>query len=105
MAELSFPTKDADPWTLTEALMSELMATYPSLDVEAEVRKARLWCLVNHAQRKTAKGMPRFLANWLNRASTEHRLPRQAPPARRDIPRGNDIWAKAHAYAKERQGR
>ncbi len=103
MAELSFPTKDPEvPWTLTEALFRELCETYPTLDVEAECRKARLWCQVNHSRRKTAKAMPRFLVNWLNKASTEIRQPRTSPPVRRDVPREPDIWAKAAAYAAKR---
>lgn len=67
-------------WELTDAKIAEWQALYPSLDVEQECMKALAWTRENN--RKTAKGMPRFLVRWLNRAAD-----RRGGGERRDVPR------------------
>ena len=42
---------------------------FPGIDVESEMRKASSWCRNNPGRRKTARGIRRFLHNWLSRAS------------------------------------
>lgn len=54
-------------WDLTPSHLQRLIELYPTLDVQAECRKALAWCEAGNA--KTARGMPRFLTNWLNRAT------------------------------------
>lgn len=56
-----------DSWALTVDLLREWEAAYLGLDVLGEMVKARQWNKANN--RKTAKGMRRFLTNWLNRAN------------------------------------
>ena len=51
------PNHQADEWR-------EL---YPAVSVDAELRKMRGWLLANADRRKTSRGMPRFIANWLAR--------------------------------------
>ncbi len=41
---------------------------YPDLDVAAQVREARAWCVTNRARRKTAGGLAKFLNGWMGRA-------------------------------------
>ncbi len=65
-----FPTKSGE-WTLLPSDLEEYRATYPSIDIDAEMRKARLWCSTNPGKRKTTSGMPRFLANWLSGAKPQ----------------------------------
>ena len=68
---LSFPVSGEGPgfeWDLTEAKVEQYRGSYPHLDVMAECRKARQWCIDNPERRKTPRGMPRFLSNWLARA-------------------------------------
>lgn len=67
---LVFPTVGRGPktWPLTAAYVAELAGDYPGLDVMAECRKARAWCVANEPRRKTAKGMPAFLVSWFNKA-------------------------------------
>lgn len=80
---LTFPT-DGNPksWDLTEAVVAELAAAYPSLDVLAEARKALAWVQADASRKKTARGMRRFLTGWLGRAqdSGRGRKPGAAPP-------------------------
>lgn len=58
-------------WALREAQVRAWQDVYPRLDVAAECRKAAAWLEADGGRRKTAKGMPRFLVGWLNRA-TDH---------------------------------
>jgi hypothetical protein len=79
---LVFPivgSKDAQTWTLTEALLHELAGLFPNLDARAECRKALAWSLAHPQKRKTAKGMRGFLTRWLTRAVDSGRgSPREA---------------------------
>ena len=73
------PLADLDPfpvngspgptWSMPVSLLRELAAAYPAIDVLAEARKARVWVLASPANRKTARGMPKFLTGWIGRAS------------------------------------
>jgi len=63
-------------WPLTQSKLEEYQQSFPSLDVLAQMRAARQWCVDNVKQRKTAVGMPRFLSNWLNNA--QNRAPRRS---------------------------
>ena len=69
-ALLTFPVIGKGPkeWHLTASYVAELAGDYPGLDVLGECRTARAWCVANFTKRKTAKGLPAFLVNWLNRA-------------------------------------
>ena len=60
--------KDGRTWRVPQSLVNELAVAFPSVDVVAEGRKARTWCVANPAKRKTAKGMAKFLFNWITRA-------------------------------------
>ena len=86
---LTFPTTGAGPkeWTLAEDQIAAWQALYPQLDVLQQCRMAKAWIDVNH--KKTAKGMPRFLVNWLNRAVARGEVvttPAQKPDIRGHYP-------------------
>ena len=53
-------------WHLTQRQIDEWTGLYSGVDVFGECRKALAW--INANQRKTAKGMPRFLNSWLARS-------------------------------------
>ena len=61
-------------WGLKQSLIDEFAAAFPGVDVLAECKKARSWCISNPKKQKTFDGMPRFLNSWLgkeqNRASS-----------------------------------
>ncbi len=65
---LGFPTKGGDFWVLPVKQLQVWTDLYPGLNVQAEIQKALAWVQANPARRKTARGMPRFLVAWLNRA-------------------------------------
>jgi len=68
-SEFSFPLRRQDEWNLPTDRLADYRDTFPGLDVEAELRKARLWLIDRPNRRKTAKGMPKFLSGWLSRAT------------------------------------
>lgn len=70
-------------FVVTEEQVREWEPVYPALDVKAEVRMAAAWLDANPANRKTLRGMKRFLVGWLNRSQDKaKRLP--GPPEKPD---------------------
>lgn len=67
-------------WDLSEQQIAEWQELYPRIDVREECMKALAWTRANN--RKTARGMPRFLVAWLSRASDR----RSGPVDRRQYP-------------------
>lgn len=65
---LRFPTEAGDDWTLPVDRLAEYRDTFPGIDIDRELRKARLWLMDNPGKRKTPRGMPRFITGWLGRA-------------------------------------
>ena len=76
-----YPTNGAPAeWALYHSLVDEWQEAYPSLDVLAECREAREWIKAN--TRQTARGMKRFLVNWLNRSNDRGPARRPTKPDR-----------------------
>lgn len=77
-ALMTFPTVGRGPklWDLTSTQVAEWQTAYPGIDVLGECRKALAWVKAN--QPKTWNGMPKFLVNWLNRATNAGRGQRPA---------------------------
>jgi hypothetical protein len=67
---LTFPTDgNPDQWHLTIQKVARWSELFPKLDILAESKKALSWIESNPDNRKTAKGMSRFLNGWLDRSS------------------------------------
>lgn len=68
---------------LYQVSMKEIEAmsrAFPAVDVRAELARAALWLNANPANRKTPKGIKRFMASWLGRAQDRApRVPAAAP--------------------------
>ncbi len=80
---LTFPVvgnKSKPTWNLTASKLAEYQDSYPNLDVLAEFRRARQWCIDKPFKRKRAKGMPAFLGNWLGSATDRGRGSDFRPP-------------------------
>ncbi|TWU12874.1 hypothetical protein CA54_17000 [Symmachiella macrocystis] len=58
-------------WFLGQSQVDEWANLFPSVDVEAECRKARAWLEVNPKRRKTSRGMPAFLLSWIKRSDAD----------------------------------
>lgn len=71
-----FPCDRGD-WTPTGEMLAEWQATFPGLDVMAQLRRARQWCVDNVDRRKTQRGMRRFIGSWLSNAKEAASKPAQ----------------------------
>jgi len=71
---LSFPVVgETKTWELQEKMLLRLKEIYPNLDVLGECKKALFWLENNPTRRKTARGMSKFIASWLERAQNRPR--------------------------------
>lgn len=70
-----FPVVGKGPgiWSPSQELRDDLASAFPSLDLAAQLDKARVWCVVNTDRRKTARGMAKFLFGWMERAQNNGR--------------------------------
>lgn len=77
------PLVDGSVFRFPEVLLKEMQAAYPALDIKGELAKMRAWLIANPTNRKTARGIMRFVNNWLSRG--QDRAPPRgnatAPPA------------------------
>ena len=78
------PLVDGSEYQVTAAWAEAQREAYPAVDVAAEVHKMRSWCVANRSNRKTRKGVERFMVNWLGRA--QDRAGRAVPRGRSAIP-------------------
>jgi hypothetical protein len=77
---MNFPCEgEADTWALSPSGFRWLQEHYRTVDVEAELRSAKAWLVGNPGRLKTARGMPRFLVNWMEKAARDRRGYRRQP--------------------------
>ena len=69
---LVFKCQDGD-YTLPPTLHADFCSAFGAPTANLELTKARLWCATNQQNRKTRRGMGRFLNAWLCRAQGEKR--------------------------------
>jgi len=98
---LVFQTSGVGPrsWDLSQRRIDQWSKAYPGLDILGECRKALAWLEANGF--RTARGMPRFLVGWFNRAVDSGRTGRGRKPSE-----SVDLDAiEARVKAKEAQRR
>lgn len=76
--------KDSGPWSPPLSLIAQFESWYPSLHVDAELRKAAAWHATNPVKRKTRTGITKFLNGWLSKANDGGGL--KKPTANDDVP-------------------
>ena len=84
---IQLPLNDGTMFDVTRDYVEEKKKLYPAVDVEQELRKMRGWCDDNPKNRKTSKGVKRFINGWLSRE--QDRAPRKQAQQQvsRNIPR------------------
>lgn len=65
---INFPLPGTGEYTVTDAHLADWQTAYPGVDIKTELAKMRVWLLENPKNRKTIKGIPRFISNWLTRS-------------------------------------
>lgn len=66
-------------FNVTINYLNSLRQLYPAVDVEQEFRKMYGWLDSNPRNRKTARGIKRFITGWLGRAQDQAPVTRTAP--------------------------
>ena len=65
---IRMPLMDDTEFDVHQSMVDEWKNLYLAIDVEEELRKMRGWCLGHTQNRKTRKGVMRFITGWLCRA-------------------------------------
>lgn len=79
-------------WSLPLKLYHVLLESYPAVNLDEELRKARAWCEANPKSRKTAGGMSRFLNSWMSRIQNSgHSCHVATKPAPRVTPSTDEV--------------
>lgn len=78
---IRIPLADKTEYDVTESMVKEFEGAYPAVDVEQQLRNMRQWSLASPANRKTRKGVLRFITNWLikeqNRGGSKRQMPKR----------------------------
>ncbi len=93
-------------WRMRVGFFGELANAFPAIDVLAECRKARVWILANPANRKTARGMEKFLLGWIGRAANNRQaalLPSARGSPARDVRLGHVRVEEGQKYPEGEQ--
>lgn len=62
---ITLPLVDKSEFPITEAQVLEFRELYPAVDVMAQLREMRGWCIGNPTKKKTKAGILRFVTSWL----------------------------------------
>lgn len=65
---IRLPLNDGSSHNVTDDDVEHWSKLYPAIDAKQELRNMVGWCEANPSKRKTAKGVKRFIVNWLARA-------------------------------------
>lgn len=78
--------------------LNSLRQLYPAVDVEQEFREMYGWLDSNPRNRKTARGIKRFITGWLGRAQDQAPVTRTAPADNRRLSTGEYMKNTADWY-------
>lgn len=90
---VQLPLQDGSEFLPTDADVAGWSAAFPAVDVPGEFRRMRAWLDANKAQRKTRRGIARFVVSWLGRAQRDATNPQAHRPGRNGKPQGGQIHA------------
>jgi hypothetical protein len=65
--------KDGVKWKPTQEDFDDWLRMFPDVDVKREFDNMRRYCLDKPQKRKTARGIKRFVTNWLERTSKDQK--------------------------------
>jgi len=85
------PLADGSEHAVAPQQVVEWTVAFPAVDVLGELRRMRAWLDANRAQRKTRRGIDRFIVSWLARAQRDTGKPLYVRPPRDGNPHGRQI--------------
>ncbi len=88
---VQLPLQDGSEFLPTDIDVAGWSAAFPAVDVSGEFRRMRAWLDANKAQRKTRRGIARFVVSWLGRAQRDATNPQANRPGRNGKPQGGQI--------------
>lgn len=88
---MRLPLADGSEHGVAPQQIVEWTAAFPAVDVLGELRRMRAWLDANRAQRKTRRGIDRFIVSWLARAQRDTGKSLYVRPSRDGNPQGGQI--------------
>lgn len=85
------PLADGAEHAVAPQQIVEWTAAFPAVDVLGELLRMRAWLDANRAQRKTRRGIDRFIVSWLARAQRDTGKSLYVRPSRDGNPLGGQI--------------
>lgn len=67
---IEIPCKGGQRVGVTTAYLARLKESHPRIDTYLETKRAALWCAANPGKAKTPRGIAKFLASWMNSATS-----------------------------------
>lgn len=85
------PLADGSEYMAEPEQITAWSHAFTNVDVQGELRRMRAWLQANRAQRKTRRGIDRFIVSWLARAQRDTAKPQYVRPNRDGNPQGGQI--------------
>lgn len=86
---IELPLINNTNFAVTENYVKQLKDLYPAVDVEQALRAMKGWLIANPNNRKTPRGIKRFINGWI--AREQDRSPRKQAQNRMGQPSGNTV--------------
>ena len=107
---IRLPLNTGDEFAITDQHVAEFASAYPAVDIMQELRSMRAWCIANPTNRKTKRGILRFVNTWLAKAQDKPKgnsngthQPRESASGRAER-LGNEHLARIEAREAEGRG-
>ena len=84
---IELPLNNNTQFAVSEEYVKQLKELYPAVDVEQALRNMKGWLIANPSNRKTPRGIKRFINGWI--AREQDRGPRRAVQEQQRRPAGN----------------
>ncbi|EQM98806.1 hypothetical protein RSAG_04665 [Ruminococcus sp. 5_1_39BFAA] len=100
---IKLPLINGDDYLVTKEYVKELKELYPAVDVEQALRSMRGWLGSHPKNKKTPRGIKRFITGWISRDQDEaSRVPDKPKPVFQN--RFNNFHQRDYDFAEyERQ--
>ena len=100
---IKLPLINGDDYLVTKEYVKELKELYPAVDVEQALRNMRGWLDSNPRNKKTPRGIKRFITSWISREQDKAPLvPDKSKPVSQN--RFNNFHQRDYDFAEyERQ--